>query len=74
MHAQSCLTLQPYRLYMVLPYIGLSQQESWSGLPFPSPGDLSQRLKVYLMSPALADRFFTTELSRKLSKTGLPFK
>ena len=39
-----------------------SRQEYWSGLPFPSPGDLpdpgSQRIS--LLSPALADRFFTT--------------
>ena len=40
-----------------------SRQEYWSGLPFPMPGDLSvSGIKpVYLVSPALAGRFFTTE-------------
>ncbi|XP_060256693.1 platelet-derived growth factor C isoform X2 [Ovis aries] len=36
--------------------IGLSRQEYWRGLPFPSPGDLPRP-----ESPALAGRFFTTE-------------
>ena len=26
--------------YQALPSMGLSRQEYWSGLPFPSPGDL----------------------------------
>ena len=46
---------------------GILQQESWSGLPFPSPGDLpNQRLK--LMSPALAGIFFTTAPPGKTSE------
>ena len=36
--------------------IGFSRQEYWSGLPFPSPGDLPEALT----SPALAGGFFTT--------------
>ena len=38
-------------------------QEYWSGLPFPSQGDLPnpRRGPVSLVSPALAGRFFTTE-------------
>ena len=36
-----------------------SRQEYWSGLPFPSPGDLPS-LGIELVSPALAGRFFTT--------------
>ena len=38
------------------------RQESWSGLPCPSPGDLpDQGLEpTSLMSPALAGRYFTT--------------
>ena len=38
-----------------------SRQEYWSGLPFPSPGDLPDpgMEAVSLMSPALAGRFFT---------------
>ena len=26
--------------YQAPPYMGISRQEHWSGLPFPSPGDL----------------------------------
>ena len=37
-----------------------SRQDYWSGLPFPSPGDLPDP-GIKPMSPALADRFFTTE-------------
>ena len=37
-----------------------SRQEYWSGLPFPSPGDLPDP-GIKLASPALASRFFTTE-------------
>ena len=41
---------------------GISRQEYWSGLPWPSPGDLSNpgiELES-LMSPTLAGRLFTT--------------
>ena len=44
-----------------------SRQEYWSGLPFPTPRDLPD-LGIEPMSPvspALADRFFTTEPLRK---------
>ena len=39
-----------------------SRQEYWSGLPVPPPGDLPNPgiEPVSLMSPALADRLFTT--------------
>jgi len=37
-----------------------SRQEYWSGLSFPSPGDLPD-LGIEPMSPALAGGFFTTE-------------
>ena len=42
--------------------MGFSRQEHWSGLPCRPPGDLPDPgIKlVSLMSPALADRFFTT--------------
>ena len=40
------------------------RQEYWSGLPFPSPGDLPDP-EIKPMSPALASGFFTTELLRK---------
>ena len=40
--------------------MGFPRQEYWSGLPFPSPGDLSDP-GIEPGSPALADRFFTIE-------------
>ena len=40
--------------------MGFSRQEYWSGLPFPSPGDLLDP-GIEPMSPALAGRFFTSE-------------
>ena len=40
--------------------MGFPRQEYWSGLPFPSPGDLSN-LGIEPVSPVLADGFFTTE-------------
>ena len=38
--------------------MGFSRQEDWSGLPFPSLGDLLDP-GIEPMSPALADGFFT---------------
>ena len=40
--------------------MGLSRQENWSGLPFPSPGDVphSGIEPMSLVSPALAGGFF----------------
>ena len=42
--------------------IEFSRQECWSGLPFPSPGDLPDPgiELASLMSPTLAGKFFTT--------------
>ena len=40
--------------------IGFPRQEYWSGLPFPSPGDLPDP-GIKSLSHALAGRFFTTE-------------
>ena len=40
--------------------IGFSRQEYWSGLLFPSPGDLPNP-GIELASPTLAGRFLTTE-------------
>ena len=44
-----------------------SRQEYWSGLPFPSPGDLPdpEIKQASLMSPASAGRFFTTNATWK---------
>ena len=39
---------------------GISRQQHWRGLPFPSPGNLPDP-GVEPESPALAGRFFTTE-------------
>ena len=48
--------------------MGFPRQEYWSGLPFPTPADLPDP-GIKPMSPALADRFFTTELPGKPSKS-----
>ena len=40
------------------------RQEYWSGLPFPSPGDLPDP-GIEPMSPVLAGGFFTTEPPEK---------
>ena len=44
--------------------MGFSRQEHWIGLPFPPPGDLpdSGIEPMSPLYPALASRFFTTEL------------
>ena len=44
------------------PSMGFPRQEYWSGLPFPSPGDLPHPgiEPVSFMSPALACGFFTS--------------
>ena len=46
-------------------FMGFSRQEYWSGLPVPSPGDLTDPgvELASLVSPALADAFFTTSVS-----------
>ena len=43
---------------------GIPRQEYWSGLPFPTPGDLFNA-GIEPESPALAGGFFTTEPSRE---------
>jgi len=44
--------------------VGFSRQEYWSGLPFPSPGDLPDP-EIKPAYPALSGRFFSTELPGK---------
>ena len=44
--------------------MGFPRQEYWSGLPFPSPGDLPDP-GIKPKSPALAERFFTSEVPGK---------
>ena len=64
--ARLCLTLYDPRDCSLLDSSvhGISQAEYWSGWPFPSPGDLPNP-GIKPMSPALADRFFTTEPPRE---------
>ena len=50
--------------YQAPPSMGFSRQEYWSGLPFPSLGDLPDP-GIKPVSTALADGFFTTELPGK---------
>ena len=60
--AQLCPTLCDYGLALQPPLsMGLSQQEYWSGLPFPPPGIEP----VSPVAPALAGEFFTTETPGK---------
>ena len=44
-----------------------SRQEYWSGLPCPPPGDLPnpEIYPIFLMSPTLVGRFFTTSITWK---------
>ena len=49
--------------------MGFPWQEYWSGLPFPSPGDLSNP-GIKLTSPALAGRFSTTREACECEATG----
>ena len=46
--------------HLALLSMGFPRQEYWSGLPFPSPGDLPDP-GIEPVSPALADGFFPTE-------------
>ena len=61
--AKSCLTgfVTPWTVAFQAPLsMGCPSQGSWSGLPFPSPGDLLGS-GIKPMSPVLAGGFFTTE-------------
>ena len=48
---------------------GIDQARTWSGLPFPSPGDLPDP-GIKPAPPALADGFLTTEPSGKPKEAG----
>ena len=56
------------------PSMEFSRQEYWSGLPFPSPGDLPDP-GIKPLSPALAGGFFTTEPpgKAKAGGKGMPY-
>ena len=60
--AKSCLThCDPWTAACQAPLsMGFPRQEYWSGLPFPSPGDLPYP-GIEPLSPALAGEIFTTE-------------
>ena len=53
--------------------MGFSRQEYWSGLPCPPPGDFPDPgiESASLVSPALADGFFTTSATRKAQENCL---
>ena len=59
---KSCLTLcKPMDCSPPVSSVhGISQQEYWNGLPFPSPGDFPYP-GIEPVYPALAGEFFTTE-------------
>ena len=61
--AKSCLTLvTPWTVARQAPLsMRFSRQEYWSGLPFPSPGDLPDP-GIELRPPALQAGSFPTEL------------
>ena len=62
--AQSCLTLcDPWTVACQAPLsMEFSRQEYWSGLPFPTPGDIPNPgiEPEFPASPELAGGFFTT--------------
>ena len=70
--AQSCLTLQPYGLGRQASLsMGFSRQEYWSGLPFPSPGDLPDP-GIEPGSPAFQADSLPSELPGKPSGPNTP--
>ena len=56
-----CLTLcRPMTAACQAPLLmGFSKQRYWSGLPFPSPGDLSSQPGDQTLDSCTAGRFFT---------------
>ena len=64
--AQSCLTVTPWTAAHQAPLsLRFSRQGYWSGLPFPSPGDLPNP-GIEPGSPALQANSLPTELQGKL--------
>ena len=54
--------------YQAPPSMGFSRQEYWSGLPFPSPGDLPDPgIEPVFLAPALAGGFFAPGPPGKLN-------
>ena len=74
--AQSCLTLCDPMDYSQLGSsvrsMGFSRHESWSGLPFPSPGDLPDPGMEHVSeSPKLAGGFFTSAPLERLQSNDI---
>ena len=72
--AQLCLTLvTPWTVALQDPlFMGLSRKEYWSGLPFPSPGDLPDS-GIESASPALAGKYyFILNFDLKKKQTNKP--
>ena len=71
--ADSCPTLAtPWTVTCQAPLsIGFSRQKYWSGLPFPSPGDLPDP-GIEPRSPALQADSLLTELQGKFPKATIP--
>ena len=68
-HVQLFVT--PWTIACWVPlFMGVSSQEYWSGLPFPSPGDLPNP-GTEPASPVLAGEFLTTEPPGKLIVQGM---
>ena len=67
---KSCLTLAtPWTVACQVPLsMGFSRQEYWSGLPFPSPGDLPDP-GIEPGSPTLQTDSLLSELPRKAQIT-----
>ena len=75
-------SLSPVRLfvtpwtvaYQAPPSMGFSRQEYWSGLPFPSPGDLPDPV-IELRSPALqADALLSEPPGKSIIMSTKKFK
>ena len=71
-HMLSCVQLfaTPWTIAHQVPLsVEFSRQEYWSGLPFPTPGNLPHpgTKPISLASPALAGRFFTTGVTWEVS-------
>ena len=60
--AQPCLTATPWTVAMAPLFMRFPRQNDWSGLPFPTLGDLpdTEIKSSSPACPALAGRFFTT--------------
>ena len=76
--AKSCLTVCSsidYIAWQAPLSMGFSRLEYWSGLPFPSPGDLPDPGSKLAspVSPALAGRYFTIEPPGKPLEENSPY-